>query len=409
MYDLIIVGGGASGMLSGIFVSEKLRVMIIEKNDRLGKKLLSTGNGRCNYTNVNFSKEKFHGESPELIEKFLEGYNSKTILKIFEDLGIPPHIAENGRVYPNSLQASSMLDVLRFKLEEMGVEIRLSENVKSIKKNDKVFFVTTDKNSYSSKNVLVATGGMSVPSSGSDGSGYKFFRNFGHKKTSTYPSLVQLKSDFPYLKAIDGVKVETEISFLADGKRIIKENDDVLFTSYGISGSAVLSASREVIRKISEGKLVEASIKLLDTDEVSLSKRFNSLGKRTVEKAMIGLTHKKIILPVLKILGIEKDRLSSSLSKSEISKISEILSDFRIKIIGDKGFASSQATQGGLSLSDFDMNTMESLKISGLYACGEILDIDGDCGGYNLSWAWISAMKAAKAVLSKRGASNDAI
>lgn len=399
MKDLIIVGGGASGMLCAILLSPYANTLIIEKNDRLGKKLLTTGNGRCNYTNEDLSNKSFHSEYDEY-QKFLERINSEEIIKIFDSLGIAPYAISNGRIYPNSLQASSVLDALRFAIEERKIDIRLNENIKSIEKKSDFYEVKSDDNSYSSSSVLIATGGMAMPKSGSDGGGYKFFK--GHQRIDTLPSLVQLTSDFPHLKAMDGVKCEVMVSLLIDEEKVQSEFGDLLFTNYGISGPTVLDISRKAVRAVRDEKKVEASIKLIEVSTEELKERFENLNMRDIEKAMIGLIHKKLILPILKTLGIDKDKLAPSLTDTEIEKLSKILRDFRINITGDKGFGSAQTTQGGLSLKDFNPHTLESKYHKGLYATGEILDIDGDCGGYNLSWAWYSAMKVANSIKEKK-------
>lgn len=387
-------------MLASILAGRSgLKTLLLEKNNRVGKKLLTTGNSRCNFTNKNIKLERYHGRDVNFIKILIEKYDYNFIKNLFLEMGIESfYVEENGKAYPNSLQASTFLDVLRFEMDEANVVLITDENVKDLSyKNN---FTVYGKEAYNGKNVIVATGGMSVPKTGSDGGGYKFLKKFGHRNIKSLPALTQLKLENPQAKAMDGVKLEnTKIALYIDGKLVAEEIGDFLFTSYGSSGPTILSLSREAVIALDRGKDVEISVEIRKEGE--LFSRFSSMKHRSLEEAMIGLVNKKLIIPILKGLNLDWNLPASKLDNDEIKKIENRLSDFRLKVVGHTGFGNSQVTIGGISTEDFYPNTMESRLQKGLYAVGEVLDIDGDSGGFNLHFAWASALAAVKSIKEK--------
>jgi hypothetical protein len=396
--NIIVIGGGASGIVASIIAGRrKAKVTLLERNDRIGKKILVTGNGRCNYTNFDMRLDYFHGSNRNFIDDVLKLFDRDDTLDFFEKLGIMPKI-EEGKIFPMSLQSSSVLDVLRYELERLNVNVVTGAYVTEISKKKEFEVKIKSGEVFHSDKVIIATGGMAMPVSGSDGNGYKLAKEFGHSIITPTPSLVQLKLESDKLKAINGVKFEGLANLYIDSKLIRQEKGEILFTDYGISGPPILQLSREAVRGMNEKRKVELELKLFDKSREEfkdyLSKRFSYMPYKTVEIGLIGLINKKLIIPILKEINLDKSRLVKELTNTDLDKLANILTSWKFKAIGDKGWGQAQSTAGGILTQDIDPNTLESKRISGLYFCGEILDVDGDCGGYNLQWAWSSGYVA---------------
>jgi len=397
--DIVVIGGGASGIVASIIASRRnSQVTLLERNDRIGKKLLVTGNGRCNYTNKNMKVDCFHGTNKNFIENIIKQFDRDKTLEFFEKLGIVPKAEDGGKIFPMSLQSSSVLDVLRYELERLDVNVVTGAYVTEISKKKDFLIKTKTKDVFHSDKVIIATGGMAMPVSGSDGNGYKLAKEFGHSIITPTPALVQLKLESDKLKAMDGVKFEGSANLYIDNKLIREEKGEILFTDYGVSGPPILQLSREAVRGMNEKRKVELELKLFDksTEEFKkyLNKRFSYMPYKSVEIGLIGLIHKKLIIPILKEINLDKNKLVKELTNADLDKLTNILTSWRFKVIGDKGWGQAQTTAGGILSHDIDPDTLESKRISGLYFCGEILDVDGDCGGYNLQWAWSSGYVA---------------
>lgn len=399
--NIIVIGGGASGMVAAIIAAKNgADVTLMERNDRVGKKLLATGNGRCNYTNENMNIDFFHGEDSEFIKTVLDIFNRERTIELFENIGITPTMEDGGKVYPNSFQASSVLDCLRYEMDRMGVDVRVNSFVGEIKKNKDEFHVILKSGErFICDKVIISTGGMAMPVSGSDGNGYNLVKPLGHKINKTTPALVQLRLKWDKLKQINGVKVVGEITLIHKEKEIKSDYGDLLFTDYGISGPPVLQISREAVRLFENGDSPIVRITIISNrskDEVYgyLLKRFNTLSYKSVEDALVGFINKKMILPILKELDINKEILAGNLEKRDVKRLAELFVKWDFQVIGHKGWGQAQTTAGGILTKDIDPLTLESKLIKGLYITGEILDVDGDCGGYNLQWAWSSGYLA---------------
>ncbi|NLY84861.1 MAG: NAD(P)/FAD-dependent oxidoreductase [Tissierellia bacterium] len=397
---VIVVGGGAAGMMAAISARyHGADVLILERNDRVGKKLLATGNGRCNYTNRYLSINNYHGENPKFAYSALSQFNVDMTIEFFERLGITPAVEENGKVFPLSFQASSVLDVLRYEIEDKGIEVITGAYVVDIKKERKFIITLKDNRRFKADKVILATGGMALPASGSDGNGYSLCKKLNHTITDVFPGLVKLKLDSNILKSVDGVKFLGIAGIYVDNRLILEDKGDILFTSYGISGPPILQLSRTALQYMNEGKEVTLKVSIIHSkteDELFdyLCKRFEYMPRKTVEIALIGLINKRLIIPILKELNIDKNKRTSNLSKEEIRGISRILTSWSFKVIGSKSFSDSQVTAGGVNTNEINSQTMESKIVKGLYIVGELLDIDGDCGGFNLQWAWSSGYVA---------------
>lgn len=382
-------------------------VCIYEKSNRLGKKILATGNGRCNYTNINTSVNDYHGNNIKFIDEVINLFDVNSTLNFFEDLGIYPRIEESGKVYPYSLQASSILDNLRYELSRYGIKEITEHKVKSLRKNKAQFDIITDAGIYSADKVIISTGGKAGMQYGCTGDGYELAKGFGHKVISQFPALVQLKLNADYLKRISGVKFDGEVSCLSELDLIRKEKGEILFTDYGISGPPILQISREAINLIYDKKKAYVSIDMFPEFSKNelfdiLSERFIRQRDKSIEESFYGFINKKLI-PVILNLVLNQDRSFASikgsekcvkLNKKNIYSIVNALKEWKIEVVGHNDWQQAQTTAGGVCVDEIYPKTMESKKEKGLYFAGEVLDVDGDCGGFNLQWAWSSGYVA---------------
>ncbi len=406
-----IIGGGPAGMLLSVLLKKQrpdLAVDLYERNERVGKKLLATGNGRCNYTNVSLEANNFHSENSDFPMEVVSKFNNQDAIELLKTFGIYPISEADGRVFPLSLQGSAVLDFLRLAMERYGVNIILEEKIDRVKKVGPGFVLEGKKN-YKADLVVVATGGMALPSSGSDGIGYRIAKDFGHRIIEPGPTIVQLESDYQRIKALKGVRINTWASLYVDKKKVDEKFGDVLFTDYGLSGPAIMDLSRKSIEALKQNKKVEISINLigLPKDEVKqmIKDRAENLEGISFENFLLGIVNKKLIISIVnqyKLLYNKDYEEQIRCNTNFVHAMTEILTDFRMNISGYKGFAFAQATTGGVDTRKIDPRSLESKIINGLYFIGEVLDVDGDCGGYNLQWAWSSAYIAAKNILERR-------
>lgn len=400
--NVVIIGGGASGMMAGISAGRRgAQVTILERNPRIGKKILATGNGRCNFTNINAGINCYSGGNPQFIVNSLSQFSVRDTIDFFEKLGIAHKIEDQGKVFPMSDQASSVLDVLMYELNKIGVNIICNAFVKSIIPRQGAFEIKTDdgKKFYGDK-VIIATGGKAMPSTGSDGNGYELAKNLGHSITHIFPGLVQLKLEGKFFKQIEGVKFVGTAEILHQNKSLAKDRGDILFGNYGVSGPPILQISRKAGELLDQNKEAVLKIILIDSlnkEELSklLRERFNnSLGK-TLDFSLVGLINKRLIPVLLKAAGFQDLKIPvAQLTPKDKDKIGAILQDWRFPIRGTKGWTSAQVTAGGILTEEIDPYSMESKIIPGLFFAGELMDVDGMCGGYNLQWAWSSGFLA---------------
>lgn len=390
---IIIVGGGAAGMMAAIVAKRNGgNVILLERNDRVGKKLLATGNGRCNYTNKYINKENYHGRNINILDDILSQFNNNSTIEFFEAMGITPAMEDN-KVYPFSFQSSSMLDILRQELEHLGVQLITEAYVVEILKKRNFIVKLKDGRVFECDKVILSTGGMAMPVSGSDGNGYSLAKSFGHSIVDIFPALVQLKLHGNIFKQINGVKFIGKVGVYHNNKLLREDIGDILFTDYGVSGPPVLQISRDAIKLLEKKEDVYLKVSIAYTkskDELFdyLYNRFENMSWKTIEEGLVGFVNKKLILPILKEIGIFKGTKLKDLSKEDIRKLADIFVEWEFKIAGNKGWGQAQVTAGGVNINEIDFKTLESKKISGLYMVGELLDIDGDCGGFNLQWAW---------------------
>lgn len=392
-------------MIAAIVASRNgAEVTIYERMNRVGRKILATGNGRCNLTNINLKWNDLqcvHGSDAEFAGCILKQFKVKETINFFETLGITPKIEEDGKVFPMSGQASSVLDVLRYELEKLGVEVICDTEIRKINNpEDKFIIVDNNGTEYTADKVIIATGGRSSPNLGSNGSGYKLAGQLGHGIIKPFPALVQLRLRAPFLKAIKGVKFDGVVSLNVDGNVFGEEKGEILFTDYGISGPPILQLSRKAVKALENNQQPIIKIDMFpDYDYKELldliGLRFSYQYDRPLDFSFIGLINKRLIRVVLKESDIyDINRTCSQVSNKEIEQITGLLKGWEFEVIGSQSWMHSQVTAGGVDSKDICPNTLESKIVPNIYFAGELLDVDGDCGGFNLQWAWSSGYVA---------------
>ncbi len=385
------------------------KVAIIEHMDRIGKKILATGNGKCNYTNEDQAMEHYRGDDPSFILPVMEQFGFEQTVSFFGDLGIYPKV-KNGYYYPASEQAASVLDVLRMELAYLKVEIFLSCELKQVHKRQDFFEISTSQAQILAKKVLFSTGLKASPKTGSDGSAIPYIEKFGHHFKDIVPALVQLQGKQAFFKALAGIRAEINANLYINGTYVTSERGELQLTDYGISGIPVFQLSRFASKALKRGEKVAVLIDFapdLKGKELFrlLERRMTLLGKdKSAAEALVGFFNKKLIDILLKEVQIAPDRKAALLSKDEIGRLGRKIKEFRVDVTGTKPFEQAQVCAGGVDTSEIDAATLESKLVKGLYFAGEVVDIDGTCGGYNLQWAWSSGYVAGyHAALSCRG------
>lgn len=403
-HSLIIVGGGAAGLTSALIAKDfGIDVAILEGTDRIGKKILTTGNGRCNISNENINKNRYHSENPNFFEHTLNSFTLKDTIDFFAYLGIPLVTLDGGKIFPMSLQASSVLDILRFALDEKNIPLYVNTKAKEIVKQKNGFKIyCTNDNTYECEKLIIATGGKSAPKTGSDGSGYTLAKQLGHSIVSQVPALVQLKLNYNRLKALSGVKFDGYAEIFINDKPLQKEFGEILFTDYGISGPPILQLSRAASYGLSKNNKVSLKIDMLpnitsENLKEFLENHWSVFGSRSVHDSFIGIINKKMIPIILKEAKIEDiHKPCWDLNWKEKNAIYTLLKQWEFEVSGNNSFSNAQVTAGGVNTKEVNPKTLESNIVPGLFFAGEILDVDGDCGGFNLQWAWSSGAIAGK-------------
>lgn len=401
--DIAVIGGGAAGFLAAIAAKrEGAEVIILERKDRALKKVLATGNGRCNYTNINADISNYYGENIEFSRNALEKFTVEDTIDFFEKIGIVHNIEEKGKVYPYSGQASSVVDAIRFEAERLKIPVYNNFDViKIVNKNSLFKIYSMDNNSVTAKKVIIAAGGQASPELGSNGSGYKLAESLGHKITKLRPALVQLKTEKEPIKGLQGIKVNAEVSVYNKNEKLNSYNGELLFTDYGISGSVIFNLS--YLTALYNNLIFSVDLipeHNIETVERILIKRRENLKHLTMENFFNGMLNKKLGQLLAKRSGIVKLSLPvKDLTDNQITKIALLIKKYDIKVIETTGFKNAQVTAGGVYTIEVNDETMESKKVKGIYFAGEILDVFGDCGGYNLQWAWASGYLAGKSAV----------
>ena len=391
---IAVIGGGAAGMMAALTASQQPQneVLLLERQTRMGRKLLATGNGRCNLSNYNLSRDNYHGMEPEFSDHALTWFDVNDTLNWFRQLGLFTVSEDSGRIYPFSDSANSVVDVLRLALEQRSnVQILCGCEVTRIRRG-KGFTIHTQDTVFKADRVIVTAGGCAGSKLGGTMSGYRLLQELGHSCTKLYPSLVQIKTDPTYPRSLKGVRAEAVITLECGGNLLASQTGEVQFTEFGVSGPAVFALSRyaspprndTVVRL---NLMPETSFPEL---EEYLTERRQQYSALTAENLLTGMLHNRLGRTVLRYAGYNLNQTIDTLQAADLRRIAKAIQNMILPVEGLMGMDAAQVTAGGIRTEEFDPETMESRLVPGLYAAGEVLDIDGDCGGYNLQWAWSS-------------------
>ena len=405
MAKILIIGGGAAGLAAALTAAKTLpgeQITLLERLDRVGKKILATGNGRCNLTNMNAGPGHFYSNDKGLLRQALENMPPRQVLDFFGELGLLCQEEEEGRVYPYCKQASMVLDVLLLALERAKIDVQCGCTVTSIGRNKGKFTVkTADGRSFFADRVILTTGGKAAPKLGSDGSGYVLAQQLGHRCVPVYPALVALKCDMNGLGGLKGIRAQAGLTLMAGDHTLAQDVGEVQFAEYGLSGIPAMQVSGRLSR-LRKGEKCTALVDLFpqwQSDALFryLKTRQKADPRGTLETLLLGTVHKRLAYAVLKSAGLQPlSRPCGTLTAAELHRLADMLKAWPFPVTGTQGWEFAQVAGGGIPLKEVNPSTMESTLVPGLYLAGEVLDVVGDCGGFNLHWAWCSGMRAAK-------------
>lgn len=391
-----IIGGGASGMAAALAAAQypNTQVILLERQSRVGRKLGATGNGRCNLTNLHAGAGGYHGENPAFAGPALERYPVEETLNWFRALGLFTVAEDSGRVYPYSDQANSVVDVLRFALEKPNIRQELGFEVEKVKKTSEGFQISGNGQTIDVDRLIIACGGLAGTKLGGSMSGYKLLRGFGHHCTKLRPTLVQLKTGWAGVAGLKGVRANCHAAIYHDGALHRESTGEIQFTEVGLSGPVMFEISRDACQ--GSGEWICSLDFLPQWEEEALLQELLRRQETALpaSELLTGILHNRLGRVLTQAAGISPNRQISELSKVQLQEAAAQVKSFEVSLTEPLGMDAAQVTAGGICTSEFDESTMESRLVPGLYACGEVLDIDGDCGGYNLQWAWSSGRLA---------------
>ena len=402
MRTVAVIGGGASGMMAAVTAaSEGARVILLEHKDRIGKKILSTGNGRCNFTNIHQEPICYHSEDPLFPWEVVEKFNAQAVISFFLQLGVYSK-NRNGYIYPNSDQASAVLDAFRMELDRLKVEIRTGVECREIRPGKKGFTILTDQEPVRAERVILCAGSKAAPTTGSDGSGYDLAKKLGHRILPVLPALTALKCEEKFFKSIAGVRANGSVSIWSGGECIAKDTGEIQLTDYGISGIPVFQVSRYASKLLYEKKETEAVLDFMpdftkEQINAFLRARAKTRPDKSAEMFLIGLFHKKLCDLWIRLSEIPRQRKAGELTEDEIARLTGLIKEFRVRVRETNPYDKAQVCCGGVDTREVNPETLESVYVPGVYFAGEILDVDGMCGGYNLTFAWASGYVAGRA------------
>ena len=418
--NVIVIGGGASGMAAAIEAARNgAQVKLIEKGERLGRKILATGNGKCNYSNNQYGEAVYNENAREFVKTVYGKVSPEETLEFFDELGIYPRLESEGRLYPASEQAASVLDALRMEIERLqNIEVVNLHWIKGIvKRKEGGFNVASHRNlRLTTDKVIVACGGRAGSQYGCEGDGHALAESLDHEVIEPCPALVQLTSEEDFFKQLKGVRAKGKVTLIGmnahsgDPVEIDSEKGEIQFTEFGLSGICIFNLSARANRLLYDKKKCSIAIDLFPDVEKEdfhemLKLRLERSGHKTCEDFLNGLINKKLIPVVMKNCGVKKMTDSAeTITEEQLRAVTEHLKNWKVKISGSKSWTDAQCTSGGVELSQIDPETMESKMLPGLYFAGEVLDVDGKCGGYNLQWAWSSGILAGRSAAENKDA-----
>ena len=400
MQTILIIGAGASGMMAALTAAENHHhVILLERQARVGRKLLATGNGRCNLTNIHADLSHYHGEEADFAAHALQVFSAQDALDWFHANGLLTVTEPSGRVYPLSNSANSVLDVLRFAIAEReNIDLRTGVCVTALRRTGSGFSAQTEGGTIRADKVIVACGGMAGGKLGGVQDGYTLLASLGHTRTALHPALVQLTTDPTYPRALKGVRADARLTLRTKRTVLAQREGEVQFTEKGVSGPAAFDLARAVSTGGEGLTLVCDLLRGYAPQEVLalLQQRQNTAPHLTAEDLLTGALHNRLGKTIIRYVNLKADTPVPALTRDELRQIARACKGFTLPVRGTEGFAGAQVTAGGIRCAEFDPRTMQSRLVPGLYACGEVLDIDGDCGGFNLQWAWSSGRIAGR-------------
>ena len=395
---IAVIGGGASGLMAALTAAGRGtdRIILAERQSRVGRKLMATGNGRCNLSNKSAAPESYHGGGADFVRPALEAFGPEKTREYFASLGLLTVCEDSGRVYPLSDQANSVVDVLRLAAEGTGVEIHTGCEVRSVEKRADGFVIECGELKFSSDRLIIACGGAAGASLGGVMCGYDLLSSLGHSRTKLYPSLVQLRTDNTWTRPLKGVRADAAVELIRNGRKAAASEGEVQFTDYGVSGPAVFEISRAASP---EGGGLEVRLDLVrgytEKELVNIIlNRVYTMPMLTMENLLTGMLHNRLGRVIVRRCGFKLEQPVAGMAYRDARAIAECIKGFVLTVNGTMGIGDAQVTAGGMCTSEFDPETLASRICPGLFACGEVLDIDGDCGGFNLQWAWSSGRLA---------------
>lgn len=387
-----VIGAGASGLMASLFASKNNDVVVFDGNSDAGKKLLLTGNGRCNIGNVNNDLCKYHSSNDELIKQVINEQNINKVRNVFENIGLVIK-NKNGYLYPFSEKSSSVLSVLKNACINNNVKFKFNTIIEKVERVKEKFLINDDL----FDKVIITTGGCSYPKTGSTGIGYSIASSFGHSIISLNPCLMPVITNIGLEKDWAGKRCEVLITLLENDRKIKQEHGEIQFTNYGLSGICIFNLSRNITLGLKNGLKEELSINFvpwLNDESLETFIENKSISNKTTFEVCDGFLDYKITEILLKYLKINKNKKWNELSHSEKNNFCNALKNFKVEVIGTKDYLDAQVTSGGINLNEINLDTMESKLVKNLYFAGEVLDLDGDCGGYNLTIAFITGLLA---------------
>lgn len=406
MKKVTVIGAGAAGLMASIYLKEQavknnhdLEVVVLEKNDRVGKKILSTGNGKCNFSNV-YLEPKYYN-NPEFVKPILESFSHSNLQEWFREKGLLSKVDKEGRIYPLTETASSVLDIFRLELEKKNIHVMTSFDVSKIKQKGSGYIVSDGKNNIYTDYLIIATGGLSAPVLGSSGTGHKILKEMGVSLTKMQPGLVGIKTNKESIRSLSGLRMKALVKLYEENSLVKEEQGEIQFKDDGISGIVIMNIASK-IKNISNASLVVDMLPTLQEEDIFnyLINKQKDYGNFNINQLLIGLLPNVLALKILKDLSFKDNIKIKHLHKEDLSKIVKIIKKYQFKVVSLYGFDRSQVTVGGIDLKEVD-NNLELKKLPNIFLCGEILDIDGMCGGYNLHFAFASAVLVAKSIINK--------